>query len=159
MRKQLLAIVPFVLGVGGCNIYACKYETRFIATQGSASSPTVGSVIAQSMNFRQYKPEQPVSNSVSYVVHGEGLLAAPTRITLRDNRDPSRAVFDLSAQTSSTSFAAASGYEVASADRNGMFELLASGNARVVLEISNGGTLSVPLVTSSREDWHRPSCD
>ena len=157
--RTVLAFLPILLSVGGCNIYACKYETRFVSVRGSATSPQVGSVNVESMGFRQYKPEQPVSNSVSYVAKGEGLTAAPTRLTLRDSRDLSRVVADLSMQTSSVSFAAASAFDVASADRDRIFELLASGNARLILDLANDASLTVPLTVAIREDWHRPSCD
>jgi len=155
----VLAILPVLLSVAGCNVYACKYETRFVSVRGNATSPQVGTVNVESMGFRQYKPEQPVSNSVSYVAKGEGLTAAPTRFTLRDSRDLSRVVADLSMQTSPVSFAAASAFDVASADRDRIFELLASGNARLILDLANAASLSVPLTVAIREDWHRPSCD
>jgi hypothetical protein len=155
----ILACFPILLSVAGCNVYACKYETRFISVQGSATSPQAGSVNVESMGFRQYDPEQPVSNSVSHVVRGEGLTAAPTRLTLRDSRDLTRVVADLSMQTSPTSFIAQSGFDVAATDRDRMFELLAGGNARLVLELANDATLVVPLTVAIREDWHRPSCD
>jgi hypothetical protein len=78
---------------------------------------------------------------------------------LRDSQDLSRVVAELSMQTSPTSFTAATGFDVASADRNRMFELLASGNARLILELANDASLVVPLTVAIREDWHRPSCD
>ena len=127
--------------------------------RATATSPQVGSVNVESIGFRQYKPEQPVSNSVSYVAKGEGLTAAPTRLTLRDVRDLSRVVAELGMQTSPVSFAAASAFDVASADRDRMFELLASGNARLILDLANDASLTVPLTVAIREDWHRPSCD
>lgn len=160
MRRQaVLALLPIVLSVGGCNIYACKYETRFVAVNGTATSPAIGSVIVESMGFRQYMPEQSVSNSVSYVAGGEGLTSPPTRLTLRDNRDLARVVAELSMQTSSVSFAAASAFDVASSDRDRMFDLLTGGNARVILDLANDASLIVPLTVTTREDWHRPSCD
>ena len=157
--KFALAFLPILLSVAGCNIYACKYETRFVQVRATATSPQVGSVNVESIGFRQYKPEQPVSNSVSYVAKGEGLTAAPTRLTLRDVRDLSRVVAELGMQTSPVSFAAASAFDVASADRDRMFELLASGNARLILDLANDASLTVPLTVAIREDWHRPSCD
>lgn len=158
-RNTVLALLLIVFGSAGCNIYACKYETRFVSVRGNATTSEVGTVIVESMGFRQYMPEQPVSNSVSYVVRGEGLSAAPTRLTLRDSRDLGRIVAELSMQTSPVSFAAASAFDVASADRDRMFELLAGGNARLILELANDRTLTVPLTVATREDWHRPSCD
>ena len=161
-HKTALALLPVLLSVAGChmyaNIYACKYETRFVSTRGNATSPEVGSVVVEYLNFRQYRPEQPVSNSVSYVAKGEGLTAAPTRLVLRDSRDLSRIVAELGMQTSPVSFAAASAFDVASADRDRMFELLAGGNARLFLELANDRTLTVQLIPTI-EDWHRPSCD
>lgn len=153
-----LAVVFILLATGGCNIYACKYNTRFVQVQGTATSASVGRVVVESMGFRQYDPEQPVSNSVSYLARGEGLSTAPTRLTLRDNRDMSRVVADLSMTTSSVSFTAASAFDVARADRNRIFELLDSGNGRLVLELANDASLVVPLTVSIREDWHRPTC-
>jgi hypothetical protein len=158
-RHTFVGLLTLSLAAGGCNVYACKYETRFVATQGSSSSSAVGSVTVQSMNFRDYDPEETALISVSYVAHGEGLTAPPTRLTLRDARDLSRVVSDLGMQSSAVSFAAASGFNVASADRNTIFELLASGNGRVILELTSGNSLTVPLTVATREDWHRPSCD
>jgi hypothetical protein len=158
-RHAFLALLPVLFAISGCNIYACKYETRFVATRGSASSAAVGNVTVESMNFRDYDPEETALISVSYVAKGEGLTAAPTRLTLRDARDLSRVVSDLGMQSSAVSFAAGSGFKVASADRNSIFELLASGNGRVILELTSGNSLTVPLTVATREDWHRPSCD
>jgi hypothetical protein len=157
-RLTVFAFLPILLSLGGCNIYACVYETRFVSVQGTGTPPGGGTVVVESMGFRQYRPEQPVSNSVSHVVRGEGLAAAPTRLTLRDNRDPSRVVAVLSMQTSPVSFTAGSSFDVASSDRDRMFELLASGNARLLLELANDATLIVPLTVQTREDWHRPNC-
>jgi hypothetical protein len=148
-----------VLNVSACNVYACKYETRFIATRGSASSAGVGNVTVESMNFRDYDPPETALISVSYVAKGEQLTAAPTRLTLRDARDLSQIIVHLGMQNSSVSFAAASGFEVAAGDRDKIFELLASGNGRVVVDLANGNSLTVPLVVAGKEDWHRPSCD
>jgi hypothetical protein len=158
-RQTLVGLLTLSLAVGGCNVYACKYETRFVATRGSASSAAVGNVTVEYMNFRDYDPEETALISVSYVAKGEGLTAAPTRLTLRDARDLSRIVSDLGMQSSAVSFSAGSGFAVASAERNSIFELLASGNGRVILELSNGNSLTVPLTVTTREDWHRPSCD
>ena len=159
VRRHIgFAFLPIFLSLGGCNIYACVYETRFVSVQGTATATGGGTVVVESMGFRQYRPEQPVSNSVSHVVRGEGFAAAPTRLTLRDNRDPGRVVATLSMQTSPVSFTAGSSFDVASSDRDRMFELLASGNARLFLELANDATVIVPLTVQTREDWHRPNC-
>jgi len=158
-RHVFLALLPILLAVGGCNVYACKYETRFVATRGAASSSAVGNVNVEYMNFRDYDPPETALISVSYVAKGEGLTAAPTRLALRDARDLSRVITDLGMNTSPVSFAAASAFNVALSERNYIFELLASGNGRVILDLANGTSLTVPLVVSTREDWHRPSCD
>ena len=141
-----------------CNPYACVYETRFVSVGGTVAA-NGATVTVVSMGFRQYRPDQPVSNSLSYVARGEALPAAPTSLTLVDDRDAARTVATLSFQGSSVSFSAASAVDVASADRDAMFQLLDSGHGQVILRMANGATMTVPLVVAVREDWHRPNCD
>jgi len=142
----------------GCNIYACTYETRFVSLRGTASSSGVGLVTVESLGFRQYRPEQAVSNSVSYVARGEGLAAAPTSLELWDQRNGARLVATLGMSTSATSFSAASGFEVPVGGREEMFQLLSGGQAQIILRLSNGTSMVVPLAIASQEDWHRPDC-
>jgi hypothetical protein len=54
--------------------------------------------------------------------------------------------------------ASASSLDVAPGERDKMLELL-DGHAVVVLELAHRSSLSVPVTVTSREEWHRPSCD
>jgi hypothetical protein len=141
-----------------CNPYACVYETRFVSVGGSVAA-NGATVTVVSMSFRQYRPNQPVSNSLSYVARGEALPAAATSLTLVDDRDPARTIATLSFQGSLVSFSAASAVDVASSERDSMFELLDSGHGQVILRMANGASMTVPLVVAIREDWNRPNCD
>jgi hypothetical protein len=160
MRRTvgLLLLAPLLLAPS-CNPYACIYRTRFVATAGTASAPAVGRVTVESLNFRDYTAEAQTPVMMAWVVRGEGLAAAPVALTLRDARNPARVVKSLSFQhTSATSFTSGSSLDVAPGERDQMFELL-NGNAVVVLELANGSSLTVPVTVTTRENWHRPSCD
>jgi hypothetical protein len=50
--KIFLAFLPVMLSLTGCNVYACKYETRFVQVRATTASPQVGSVNVESMGFR-----------------------------------------------------------------------------------------------------------
>ena len=84
--------------------------------------------------------------------------AAPVSLILRDTRD-GRTIATLGMSTSATSFSAASALDVAPADREAMFQLLASGSAVLVVQLANDASVIVPLTVATLEDWHRPSCD
>ena len=61
--------------------------------------------------------------------------------------------------TSSVSMTAYSAATITGADRDRMFELLASGAGVVVLTLQNGATITAPARVASQEDWHHPECD
>lgn len=160
MRRHArrLLIAPLLLAAS-CNLYPCIYETRFVATAGTASAAGVGTVTVESLNFRDYTAEAQTPTAITWRVRGNDLAAAPVTLTLRDARDPGRVVKSLSFQTVfATSFTSASSLDVPPGERDQMFELL-NGNAVVVLELTNGTSLTAPLTVTTRENWHRPSCD
>ncbi len=160
MARPIVIVCAFaaVVATAACNVYACKYETRFISLRGTSTSG-IGTITVEYVSFRQYGPDQPVSNSVGYVARGEGLTSAPASLELRDTRNGGRLVATLGMNSSPTSFAAASAFEVAADGREAMFQFLSSGSAQVVLRLANGNSVIVPLTIASQEDWHRPSCD
>ena len=43
-------------------------------------------------------------------------------------------------------------------ERNRIFDVLASGNGELVLSMTGGETVNVPLVLMTKDDWHRPNC-
>jgi hypothetical protein len=111
------------------------------------------------LNYREYSEGEPIPNSVSYNMRGEGLAAAPTVLTLRD-KSTGAVIQTLSmSHASSVSMVAGSAFDVAPAARESIFRLLADGRARVVLELQNGQTITLDVAVTAREDWHRPSCD
>jgi hypothetical protein len=83
----------------------------------------------------------------------------PTSVTLRDARSPETVVGSLSMQAFPAGFRAVGELAVAAADRDAMFDLLAGGNARLVVQLANGTSFTTALVVATREDWHRPKCD
>ena len=146
------------MAVSACNPYACRYRTRFVATSGTTTTAS-GSLIVESLNFREYSEGEPIPNSVSYNMRGESLVAAPTTLTLRD-RSTGAVIQTLSmGHVSTVSMVAGSAFDVAAADRESIFRLLADGRARVMLELQGGQTVTVDVAVTAREDWHRPSCD
>jgi len=156
LASLTLALVPLV---HGCNIYACTYETRFVMTSGTVVA-NGATVTAEYVNFRQYRPDQSIPIGIPYRASGEGLSAAPTSLTLIDDRDATRTVAALSFQSaSSQSFVAASEFTFAASEQDAMFAFLASGHAQMVLRLANGSSIVVPLAVKTLDNWHRPNCD
>lgn len=152
-----LTLAP-VLFAGACNINACNYETRFVSVTGTVT--VAGATITMdALGFRQYNPDRPVSNSLSFRGTGERLPSPPASLVLLDDRDASRTVAALSFQGSAVSFAANSATDVAPSDRDYLFDLLHSGHAYVVLRLADGTTINVPLAVVNFEDWNRPDCN
>ena len=110
------------------------------------------------VNFRDYSANGPVPAAITWRASAEKLSSPAKVLTLRDAND--QIVASLSLQSSSgVSMTAAGSTDVAAADRDRIFALLASGQAQAILELDSGARLVVPLSVASQEDWHRPSCD
>jgi hypothetical protein len=159
VKLSRLVIAPaflIILQTPSCNPYACVYETRFVLISGAVQS-TNGSVTVDFVSYRQYRPDQSIPNSVGYNAHGEALAAAPTALLLRDARDGTT-IQTLNVSTSTTSFAAGSAFVVPDNDSDRIFQLLASGNVQLVVQLANDASIVVPLAVTTQEDWHRPNC-
>src|SRR5678815_1367205 len=150
---RALALIGASLFAAACNPYQCTYETRFVGTDGTTNGAS-GTVIVTSVNFRQYHDDGPVPSDLTWNIRGEGLASPATGLVLRSSAGQSLLSLSMST-TSSVSMTAT----IAGADRDRMFELLASGAGVVVLTLQNGSTISVPLRVASQEDWHHPECD
>jgi hypothetical protein len=143
--------------LAACNPYQCSYETRFVGTTGTTSGAN-GTVIVTSVNFRQYHDDGPVPSDLTWNVRGEGLSSPASGLVLRNANGQSVLSLSMSS-TSAVSMTATSAATITGADRDRMFELLASGAGVVVLTLQNGSTVSVPLGVASQDDWHHPECD
>ena len=156
-RVGALILLGASLIAAGCNPYACTYETRFVGTGGTTSGAN-GTLIVTSVNFRQYHDDGPVPSDLTWNIRGEGLASPATALTLK-NTD-GQTVLSLSmSSTSAVSMTASNAATITGADRDRMYERLASGAGVVVLTLQNGSTISVPLRGASPEDWHHPECD
>jgi hypothetical protein len=160
LSKRLTLLASLTSALASCDIYACRYETRFIATSGSASSTTFGTVTATFVNFRDYSEGEPTPTSITFNIAASNLQAQPTSLTLRDVRDTTRVVAVFPIRTGS-GILSASAVDLTTADeRNRVFSLLSSGNGVLVIAgPPNETPLLVRLGVTAREDWHRPSCD
>ena len=143
--------------VAACNPYQCSYETRFVGTAGTTTGAN-GSLIVTSLNFRQYHDDGPVPSDLTWNIRGEGLASPAIALALRSADGQSVLSLSMSS-TSSISMTATSSATITGADRDRMFELLASGAGVVVLTLQNGTTIAVPARVASQEDWHHPECD
>ena len=155
--SRALALIGASLFAAACNPYQCTYETRFVGTDGTMSVAS-GTVTVTSVNFRQYHDDGPVASDLTWNIRGEGLASPATGLVLRNSAGQSVLSLSMSS-TSAVSMTATSAATIAGADRDRMFELLASGAGVVVLTLQNGSTISVPLRVASQEDWHHPECD
>ena len=145
--------------LGGCDPYACRYETRFVATAGSASSASIGTVVAEFVNFREYSTGEPTPSSLVWTIAATQTMSQPVALSLRDGRDTTTIIASLPIGVSGNALSAGS-LEIATvAERERLFTLLSSANG-VVLVHANGvaGALVVPLGVTALEGWHRPSC-
>lgn len=153
---RTIALIGWSL-LAACNPYQCSYETRFVGTTGTTSGAS-GSVIVTSVNFRQYHDDGPVPSDLTWNIRGEGLASPAIGLVLRNASGQSVLSLSMSS-TSAVSMTATSAATITGADRDRMFELLASGAGVVVLTLQNGNTISVPLGVASQDDWHHPECD
>ena len=154
---RTIALLGSLAAVEACNPYQCTYETRSIGTAATTSGVN-GTLIVTYVNFRQYHDDGPVPSDLTWNIRGEGLASPATGLTLK--RADGQSVMSLSmSSTSAVSMTAQSAATITGADRDRMFELLASGAGVVVLTLQNGSTITVPLRVASQEDWHHPECD
>jgi len=150
-------VVAASLSSAACNPYACTYETRFVGTAGTVSGVN-GTLIVTSLNFRQYHDDGPVPSDLTWNIRGEGLASPASALTLQIAGGQSVLSLSMSS-TSSVSMTANSAATITGADRDRIFELLASGAGVVVLTLQNGATITVPARVASQDDWHHPECD
>lgn len=163
MRSSLrLATALLVAGaLSACNIYGCKYKTRFVGTMGSASRADVGTVTTEYVNFRDYEEGETAPRSLTYSVRSSGLIGEPKRLTLRDRRDTTKVIAPLGLVGTTGQLAYGSHDLTTLAEREAMFRLLSGGNGALVLEMQASGIspLVVPLDAVTVEGWHRARCD
>jgi hypothetical protein len=159
VKRSRLIVAPVLfaaLQAIACDPYACVYETRFVLVNGALQSPN-GQVTVDFVSYRQYRPEQPIPNTVGYSARGEGFAAAPEALILRDSRNGAT-IFTLNMSASPTSFASGSAFDVPENQRESVFQLLLSGSAQLVVQLANDASIVVPLTVDVQEDWHRPNC-
>ncbi len=163
MRPSLrLATVLLLMGsLVACNIYGCKYKTRFVGTMGSASRADVGTVTTEYVNFRDYEEGETAPRSLTYSVRSSGLTGEPKRLTLRDRRDTTKVITPLGLVGTTGQLAYGSHDLTTLAEREAMFRLLAGGHGALVLEMQapSISPLVVPLDAVTVEGWHRARCD
>ena len=163
MRPSLrLATLLLLMGaLGACNIYGCKYKTRFVGTMGSASRADVGTVTTEYVNFRDYEEGETAPRSLTYSVRSSGLIGQPTRLTLRDRRDTTNVIASLGLVGTTGQLAYGSHDLTSLAEREAMFRLLSGGHGALVLEMQapSISPLIVPLDAVTIEGWHRARCD
>ena len=158
---RALLLLSAAATLGACNIYACRYKTRFVATSGAASSTAIGSVTVEMMNFRDYSDNEPIPRSLTWHITGTGLSSPVTAISLRDARDTTQVIANIPV-TGTSGTLAASALELATAtERDRVFALLAGNNAVVLVYAGPAGSppLRIPLNVTAKENWHRPNCD
>lgn len=152
---SILAVV-LVLGTAtACNPYQCLYQTRFISTTPDASANGAGTFSGW-VNLRDYSDGEPIPVSIGWNVQVTGSPSPITTLTLRDKRVPATVIATLNLSQSGVAASASAPID-ARAERDHVFEVLASGNAVLVAETSTG-SVQIPLVVAAREDWHHGNC-
>jgi hypothetical protein len=155
------AVLAATMALGACNIYACRYKTRFVATSGAASGPAVGAITVQSMNFRDYSENEPIPRSLTWHIEAAGLVAPVTSISLRDERDTTLVVANIPVTGGNGTLAASALDLETAAERDRVFNLLTGNNGVVLVYAGPTGSppLRIHLSVTVKEGWHRPSCD
>ena len=157
---RVTGLLALGASLGGCDPYACRYETRFVATAGSGSSAGIGTVVAEFVNFREYSMGAPTPSSLVWTIAATQTVNQPVALSLRDGRDTTTIVAALPIGVSGNALSAG-GLDIATvAERERLFTLLSSEHGVVVVH-ANGvaGALLIPLTVTALEGWHRPSCD
>ena len=161
--RQALVRVTGLLALGtslsGCDPYACRYETRFVATAGSGSSAGIGTVVAEFVNFREYSLGEPTPSSLVWTIAAPQAVNQPVALSVRDGRDTTTIVAALPIGVSGNALSAG-GLDIATvAERERLFTLLSSGNGVLLVHATGvAAALVIPLTVTAVEGWHRPSC-
>lgn len=153
-----IALTATLASCGVLNPYACRYETRFVATHGTATAAAIGTIVAEFMNFRDYSDGEPVPRALTWDIQGVDLRATVTSLALIDARNPARVIAPIVVQQTSGRLSGSS-FTIPDNDRDRFFALLSSGHAAVLAGAPGVPSLVVPLTVTNLEPWHRPSCD
>lgn len=152
-------LLPFAIAatLTGCNALSgrCLYELRNANAEGSVSISGTDSAFAlvTVSEQRDYQPDK----NLSWQVRGPLLKGHVTAITLRDQSGTVKYNFDIDAGGSSQ---LSGGFvrQSEGADINGFFDMLSSGQAKVIIDRDNGTPVTIPLQRITRDDWNRPFC-
>ena len=161
LRKAMPAVlIPFFLN--SCMLLSgrCLYETRNVIADGTAPNGTT-SIIAQAKLIlgeqRDYQPDK----VFSWQITGPDLKGHVTKIALRDNAAPGtdRYVFEI-VDAARPDLSSGAVTQNAGANLNGLFDLLSSKRAIVVIttDIPGQTTVTIPLLNATKDDWSRPYC-
>jgi hypothetical protein len=154
--RSALTLAAALLAVAACNPYQCVYETRSVSTQPNGSATAAGTFSGH-IGFRDYSANEPVPATITWNVQVTGKPASLTNVTLVDKRNPSVVLATIGIEASGVANSSGAPLQSA-AERDRAFDALASGNAVLVAEV-NGGTVNIPLVVETLENWHHPQCD
>jgi len=152
-----VAVIAATALVSGCSLLSgrCLYELRSATAEGAVAISSADSAFASVMisEQRDYQPDK----DLSWQVRGPSLKGRVTSINLVDQTGAVKYDLGIDAAASPQ----LSGGFVRQSDGaniNGFFDLLSSYQAKVVITLDNGNTVTVPLIIVRKYDWNRPYC-
>ena len=155
--RQFFGGVALMLTFSGCLALSgrCLYETRGVNTSGAILIGAADSVTAYLVlsEQRDYQPDK----NMSWQIRGSSLKGQITSITLVDQAGDIRFTMPLDAP-STPQLSGGFVRQSEGANLSGLFDVLASGQAKVVIKRTDGTFITVPLQNITRNDWNRPYC-
>ena len=150
-------VVLSLLMLSGCSILSgrCLYESRSVTAEGTVSITGADSAFASVMigEQRDYQPDK----NLSWQVRGLSLNGKVTRIDLVDQAGTVKYNFTVDPAGGSQ---LSGGFvrQSEGANINGFFDLLSSTQAKVVITLDDGSSITIPLKSVRQYDWNRPYC-
>jgi hypothetical protein len=155
MKVSLFAFALIPMLLSG----RCVYELRGVVGNGQLIQ-ALGDTVSAEVVLGEQRDSDP-NKTMSWMIRGSAIKGRAQSITLRDEANPSQALFTFPLNTSD--FPPLSNGAVAQsegANLNGLFEVLAGSRGIVVITTDIPGRQTIPLKlnVTSKSDWNRPYC-
>jgi hypothetical protein len=133
----------------------CLYEIRGVNAGGAvAISPTDSATAFIVLSEqRDYQPDK----DMSWQIRGNSIKGQVSSITLVDQNGATKFTMPVDA-TANPALSGGFVRQSEGANLNGLFDVLTTRLAKVVITLNNGTSVTIPLYNITRNDWNRPYC-
>jgi hypothetical protein len=138
---------------------ACLYEVRFIEAAGRIDEGG-SELVSGALTLSEQRDFDPNKN-MYWQLTGPPLKGHVLTAAFKDASNPSVVLLNLPiADADRPSLSEGSADQRAGANLNGLFELISEGRGTFELQtdLPSRPTVTLPIATTSKEDWTRPNC-